>query len=216
VRTKTLSSTEAKPPRGRRTSLALLFSAAVAVSTLGCASTGPFVWFNDLPRPEWGDSAGEYVIGIGDSLKISVYEQDALTMTAKIRSDGRIAMPFIGEVIAVGKHPSQLATEIEGRLKQFIVTPRVTINVESQEPIKVTLLGEAAHIGVLTLESPGGLLQALAQAGGFSDFADKSKIFVLRRTPEFRRIRFTYDALIQNSGGAATFVLRTGDVIVVE
>jgi protein involved in polysaccharide export with SLBB domain len=82
----------------------------------------------------------------------------------------------------------------------------------------VNILGEVAHVGALTLDpaTGSGLLQALSQAGGPSEYADKSEIFVLRRTPEFRRIRFTYDALVENRSGAATFPLRTGDVIVVE
>ena len=75
---------------------------------------------------------------------------------------------------------------------------------------------EVRTVGTLSLEPGAGLLQALAQAGGPSDFADREAIYVLRRQPEFKRIRFTYAALIQNTDGAATFPLKTGDVIVVE
>jgi len=181
-----------------------------------CGGSGAFVWYRDLPRTEWVESSGEYVIGVGDAIRVQVYEQDALTTNAKVRTDGRIALPFVGEIVAVGKHPSMLARELEARLKEFIVSPRVIVNVEASQPVTVSVLGEVGKVGVLTLEPSAGLLEALAQAGGPSDYADKSSIFVLRKSPGFRRIRFTYDALVQNIGGAATFPLRTGDVVVVE
>jgi protein involved in polysaccharide export with SLBB domain len=82
--------------------------------------------------------------------------------------------------------------------------------------------GEAGGIeevgarGAISLQPPAELAQALAQAGGLNEFASESKIFVLRRFPQFQRIRFTYEAIVQNQGGAAMFPLRTGDVIVVE
>jgi len=106
--------------------------------------------------------------------------------------------------------------EIEVRLKEFIVTPRVTVNIENSQPVTITAIGEISKIGPLTLEPPARLIEAIAQAGGPNEFADKSRIFVLRRFPEFQRIRFTYNAIVHNDGGAAGFPLRTGDVIVVE
>lgn len=182
----------------------------------GCASAGSFVWYSDAPATEWGSDSGEYVIGIGDSINIRVYEQENLSGTAKIRRDGRIALPLAGELLVAGKHPSQLAREIEGRLKEFVVTPRVTVNVETSQPVTVAAVGEIAHVGTLTLEPPARLIEALAQAGGPNDYADKSRIFVLRQFPAFQRIRFTYDAILHNEKNAATFPLRTGDVIVIE
>jgi hypothetical protein len=69
---------------------------------------------------------------------------------------------------------------------------------------------------VLTLEPPARLVEAMAQSGGPGEFADKSRIFVLRQFPSYKRIRFSWDAILRNEGGAAQFPLRTGDVIVVE
>jgi polysaccharide export outer membrane protein len=90
------------------------------------------------------------------------------------------------------------------------------VNVEEARPVQISVMGEVRTTGAQSLEPHFGLLQVIAQAGGLSDFANESRIFVLRKVPEFRRIRFTYEALINNEGGAATFPLRTGDVIVVE
>ena len=182
----------------------------------GCASPGQFVWYSELPKSDWGSLTGEYVIEVGDTINIRAYEQEAVSTSIKIRRDGRIALPLAGEMVAAGKHPSQLAKEIETRLKEFIVQPRVIVNVETSQPVTVTAVGEIAHVGSLTLEPPGQLIQALAQAGGPNDYADKTRVFVMRQFPTFQRIRFTYDAVLHNEGGAATFPLRTGDVIVIE
>jgi polysaccharide export outer membrane protein len=120
------------------------------------------------------------------------------------------------EVAVAGKPPRVLAAEIEGRLKEFILSPRVIVNVEETRPTSVTFVGEVTRPGLLTIEPGTTLLQAIGQAGGPAEFADDSRIFVLRQHPTFRRIRFTYDALVHNDGGAATFALLGGDVVVVE
>jgi polysaccharide export outer membrane protein len=189
-----------------------------AVSLLGtsCASAGEYTWFKDVPAAEWGASSSEYVIGVGDSISIRVYEQDSLSGTFKIRRDGRIALPLAGELLVAGKRPSEFAHEIEMHLKEFVVTPRVTVNVEVSQPVTITLVGEIAKVGSVTLEPPARLIEALAAAGGPNDFADKSRIFVLRQFPKFQRLRFTYDAILHNEGGAAGFPLRSGDAVVVE
>jgi len=186
------------------------------LGALGCSGPGQFTWYSRLPRSDWGSATGEYTIGIGDQISIRIYQQDDLTTLGKIRRDGRIALPLVGEVMVAGKHPSELARELEGRLKQFIVSPRVTVNVETSQPVTVSTIGEITNVGTLTLESPAGMIQALSQAGGPTEYADKSRVFVLRQFPTYQRIRFTYDAIMHNEDGAATFPLRTGDVIVVE
>jgi len=183
---------------------------------LGCASSGAYTWFRDLPRNDWEAPSGQYVIGIGDTLNVLVYEQASLTTRARIRSDGRLAVPFIGEIVAVGKPPTLLAQEIEGRLKQFILNPRVTVNVDESPPLLVSVLGEVRTPGTLTLQPGAGVLQALAQAGGPSDFADRSAVFVLRLLPKSQRVRFRYEELTQDLNSAASFPLRNGDVVIVE
>jgi polysaccharide biosynthesis/export protein len=185
------------------------------VLNAGCGGSGPYIWYHQLPQSEWSKPR-EYLIGVGDTISIRVYEQESISTRVRIRSDGRVEMPFVGEVIVVGKQPFAVAREIEQRLKAFIVAPRVTVNVEETQNVYVTVMGEVGSKGAITLQPPAELAQALAQAGGLTEFASESKIFVLRRFPEFRRIRFTYEAITENQGGAAMFPLRTGDVIIVE
>lgn len=190
----------------------------VAASLLlsGCVSLGSYVWYSEVPPTEWSTAPSEYVIAAGDTISVRVYDQENLSAQGKIRNDGRMALPFVGEVVAAGKTPVALGQEIETRLKVFIVSPRVTVNVDESLPVVVSVLGEVGTKGNLSLEQPATLLQALAQAGGPSEFANTEAIFLVRQKPVFRRIRFTYDALLTNKGGAAAFPVRAGDVIVVQ
>lgn len=196
--------------------LCAALTCSLALLGSGCAGAGQYVWFSEIPPSEQSATGNDYVIGVGDTISIRVYEQESLSGETKIRRDGKIALPLMGELVVAGKHPLQLSSEIETALKQFIVSPRVTVNVASSQPISVTVLGEVSTLGVLTLEPPARLVEALAQSGGPAEYADKSRIFVLRQFPSYKRIRFTYDAILRNEGGAAQFPLRTGDVIVVE
>jgi polysaccharide biosynthesis/export protein len=190
--------------------------ASLALSTSGCAGAGQYVWFGEMPPSERANLTGDYVIGVGDSITIRVFEQEGLSSDAKIRTDGKVALPLVGEIVAAGKRPLELSHEIEGALKQFVVNPRVTINVTETKPVSVTVVGEVTRIGVLTLEPPARLVEAMAQSGGVNEFGDKDKIFVLRQFPAYKRIRFTWEAILRNQDNAAQFPLRTGDVIVVE
>jgi polysaccharide export outer membrane protein len=189
---------------------------ALAATSTGCGKTAAFTWYGQLPASEWTPQPAGYVIGAGDALDIRVYDQETLSLRGRVRRDGRIALPLVGEVVAAGKEPVALSRELEQRLKEFIVTPRVTINLEESVPITVSVMGEVGTKGSITLTPPVTLLDVIARSGGLTEYADDESIYVLRKTPEFRRIRFTYQALTTNAGGAASFPLRSGDVVLVE
>jgi polysaccharide export outer membrane protein len=199
-----------------RTLFSMILGLGLAAASSGCQSAGQYVWLQELPQDERAAMGGDYVIGVGDVVNIRVYEQDSLSGDMKIRRDGKIALPLAGEIVAAGKHPLELSAEIETRLKQFVVGPRVTVNVTTAQPISVTVVGEVPKVGVLTLEPPARLIEALAQSGGLNEFADPEMIFVLRQFPAYKRIRFTWHAIVNNESNAASFQLRTGDVIVVQ
>lgn len=189
-----------------------------------CGSTGTFVWVQDLPPAPQVSS--EYLIRTGDTVNVRVVSQDGLATRARVRPDGRIALPLLGEVEVRGKRPSALRAELEARLKPYFVAPSVTVNIDEFAPRQVTVIGEVTHPGVFPLDMRGaGVAQALADAGGFTDYADRSRIFVLRsatwsdasrRGERAERIRFTYDAITRGDTAAARFVLEPGDVVVVE
>jgi polysaccharide export outer membrane protein len=190
--------------------------AATLLFVVGCAGAGNYVWVHDLPPTTGDPGSGAYLIGPGDLLNVRVYGQEDMSGRARVRRDGRIAVPFVGEVQTQGKTPAAVAKEIEERLKTYVNAPRVTVAVEEFQPVTVAVLGEVTHPGTVTIDASGGVMQALANAGGLTEFADRDRIFVLRRMPLSRRIRFTYDALVRNDPKAATFSLMAGDVVVVE
>jgi polysaccharide export outer membrane protein len=163
--------------------------------------------------------ATEYVIAPGDVLQVRVFQQDAMSARVKVRADGKVSLPLVNDVAVAGKTPAGLAQELQVRLKEFINTPVVTVSLEEMRPLTVSVLGEVARAGVVTLEAGSGVLQALAAAGGLTDFAHRDGIFVLRKLagqPAPRRIRFNWDELTQGSTSAARFVLVAGDVVVAE
>jgi len=179
---------------------------------LGCSGGAPYVWANQLPPDQTGDT---YVIGSGDLLSVRVYNQENLSTHARVRSDGKIAMPLVGELDVRGKPPAVVSTELEAKLKQFMLSPTVTVTVEETRPTSVTVLGQVVHPGIYTVDAASGVLQALAVAGGFNDYAGRGSIYLMRRSPA-QRIRFTFADLSHVEGSAAMFRVRTGDVVVVE
>jgi polysaccharide export outer membrane protein len=188
----------------------LLFAAASA----GCATPGPYVWAKELP-PEADTVPTDYAISPGDLINVRVFNQDAMTTRARVRADGKISMPFVGDVLVAGKPPAVAAREIEISLKSFINAPNVTVTVEEFTPATVSVVGEVAKPGTVVIERGATVLTALAAAGGLTENAARDDIYVLRERPTALRIRFTYDSLTQNPP-SRTFRLRAGDVIVVE
>ncbi len=161
----------------------------------------------------------EYVIAPGDTLQVRVFQQEAMSARVRVRADGKVSLPLVNDLPAAGKTPTGLATELQLRFKDFINNPVVTVSLEESRPLSVSVLGEVTRPGVVTLEPGAGVLQAIAAAGGLTDFAHKDGLFVLRKVagdPAPRRIRFFWDALTRGEGRGARFVLVPGDVVVVE
>ncbi|MGD0523928.1 MAG: polysaccharide biosynthesis/export family protein [Polyangiaceae bacterium] len=190
---------------------------AVAVCAVGagCSSTGQYVWFSNLPAAI-ANGPTDYVINVGDTLDVRVLgHEDVSVLKEKVRVDGRIAIPLIGEVEARGKRPSAFRAELEGRLKDFIVSPSITVNVVDVQPMTLLLLGEVAHPGAFQVDPNVPLAQALALGGGLTDYASRDGIFVVRQQPQMR-VRFTYQAVMRNEGRAGEFPLHPGDLVEVE
>jgi polysaccharide export outer membrane protein len=181
----------------------------------GCSGPGQFVWFSDLPPADLLPPH-DFVIHIGDTVSVRVLGREEMTVKQRVRSDGRIVIPLIGEIDAQGKRPASLRSEMEARLKDFIVSPSVILNVDEVQPMTIVLLGEVNRPGAYPLEPYTGIAHALAVGGGLTDYARRDRIFVVRHDPTPKRIRFTYEAVSQDEANAAAFPLRPGDVIVVE
>jgi polysaccharide export outer membrane protein len=191
--------------------LGALLLSAVVLTTAGCAQA-PYVWVNDVQSEP--ASAG-FVIVPGDVLSVSVYNDTQLSGSTRVRSDGYITLTLLGEVMAAGKTPGALAQELQAALSKFLQAPNVAVRVESEEMIKVTLIGELSDNSNIALPRNSNLLNAIAAGGGLSEYADKDSIFVIRQKPPVR-VRFSYDDLVDNDPQAVGFRLLDGDVIYVE
>ncbi|MDP9035921.1 MAG: polysaccharide export protein [Myxococcota bacterium] len=187
----------------------------LAAAAASCAGPGNYVWFTSLP-PEAVAPTTDFVIDSGDVINVRILGHEDMSTHTRVRADGRLALPIIGEVEARGKRPSALRTEIEARLKDYVVMPSVTVNIEEARPITVSMLGEVLRPGVYPVEANAHLAQAMALAGGVTEFATRDRVFVVRSLPQPTRIRFTYQAILRDQDRAGSFPLRAGDVIVVE
>ena len=171
---------------------------------------------------EAGSAKKEFLLGPEDVLDIVVWKNDDLSQKAVVvRPDGMISMPLIGEITAGGLTANQLASQIASRLKEFKERPAVTVSVKEVNSYYVYVLGEVGKPGKYQLKSHATVLQAVAVANGFTVYAAKNKMKVLRqmqgedgKTREIR-IPARYDELVSGSGEIGDFVLKTGDVIVV-
>jgi polysaccharide biosynthesis/export protein len=181
---------------------------------LGCSSTGPYIWVDSLPAQP-GGAGGDVVIADGDNLNVKVFNQEPLSAVQRVRSDGKIALPVIGEVVARGKRPAVLAAEIQDRLKAVVVAPSVTVTLDAGGEMKVSVIGEVKNAGVFPLEHGANVLHAIAAAGGLSEYADGDKVFVVRKSLP-QRVRFRFSDLRSGDQRSIAFLLQSGDIVVVE
>lgn len=210
-----MSPTERCPAARRRRLLVAALCSALATPACGAAAQ---IWVDEVSSAELGQAAaGDYFIAAGDLLAVRVYEQDAVSTRGRVRPDGKISVPLAGEVTALRRRPADLAREIETLLKPFVRAPTVSVIVEEIQPVRVSVLGEVARPGVFVLDPGAGVLQALASAGGTTEYASRDRIFVVRRMSGGApiRIRFSLDKLTGDSR-AAGFMLSQGDVVLVE
>jgi polysaccharide export outer membrane protein len=186
---------------------------AVCLALAACVGSGQYIWFSDVPADA---ASNDYFIGTGDVVSIRVLGHEDMSVRGPVRSDGRVAIPLVGEIDVQGRRPSAVRTELERRLKEYIVSPSVTLNVDQAEPITVSVLGEVAHPGAYKLEGSATLGQALALGGGLTAYASRDNIYLVRQQPTPLRIRFTYRAVSENLSQAAMFPIHRGDLVVVE
>jgi polysaccharide export outer membrane protein len=160
--------------------------------------------------------APDYVIGPEDLLLVSVWKNETLSRQLPVRPDGKISMPLLHDIDAAGFTPLQLRDKIATALAEYMPNPEVSVTVLEVRSYRVSVLGEVQRPGVLQLKAPTTVLEALAMAGGFRDFASPSKIIIFRKDEkgETRRLRFNYNRAV-GSAGEDNLTLRSGDVVVV-
>src|SRR5262249_37254523 len=125
--------------------------------------------------------APAYVIGPADVLLVTVWKEPELSRPVTVRVDGKATFPLLGDVSAAGRTPTQLAESLTEGLRRFIEVPRVTVGVEQANSSRLYVLGQVIRSGEFPLGGPTTVLQALALAGGFKDFAKTDSIAVVHR-----------------------------------
>ena len=160
-------------------------------------------------------SAGDYVIGADDQLRITVWKEPDLSETLPVRPDGKISMPLLNDVQAAGLTPLQLKDSITDKLKKFIADPRVTVVVTAMNSQRVFVTGEVVHSGPITLLPHMTVLQALAQAG-FTQFANLKAIYLLRsQNGKQEKLPFNYKDVVKGNHPEQNIELKPGDTVVV-
>lgn len=158
----------------------------------------------------------EYRIGAGDKLQINVYKESDLSPALQVRPDGRITMPLVGDIPAAGQTPMQLQRRLAESLREYVANPVVTVMVTEVADRVVYVMGEVVTPGAIPLKGSLTVLQALAMAGGFKEFAKPGSIKVLRKVANSDRVEtipFRYKDAIRND--AQVFYLAEGDTVVV-
>ncbi len=172
---------------------------------------------NISSTPSSANANSSYIIGPGDLLAINVLHEPEVSQKVPVRMDGKISMPLIGEIQASGMKPDNLQATIAAKLHDYIKDAEVTVVVEEIKSRQFSVMGEVEHPGSFPLARPTTVLDGLAQAGGFRDFAKVSKIHVLRKTANGTTITipFNYKAVSKGKNESQNIELQAGDTIIV-
>jgi polysaccharide export outer membrane protein len=158
-----------------------------------------------------------FIIGNDDVLAINVWKEPDISRSIPVRSDGKISLPLVGEVQAAGRTPLKLEQDIAARLKSYISEPEVTVIVQQINSQKFNILGQVGKPGSYPLTNSPTVLDAIALAGGFRDFAKQKSIYVLRQNPDGSQARmpFNYKEVVKGKNLAQNIKLQPRDTIVV-
>jgi len=158
-----------------------------------------------------------FVIGNDDVLAISVWKEPDLTKSIPVRADGKISLPLVGEMQATGKTPLQLENDISEKLKGYITAPEVNVIVEKVNSRKFNILGEVGKPGSYPLTTNTTIVDAIAMAGGFKDFAKKGGVYVLRAGADGHqaKLNFNYKEFLKGKNIDQNIKLEPNDTVIV-
>lgn len=158
-----------------------------------------------------------FVIGANDVLAINVWKEPDVSRSVPVRSDGKISLPLAGEIQASGLTPLKLEQDIASKLQSYISEPEVTVIVQQINSQKFNILGMVSKPGSYSLTNSSTVLDAIAAAGGFRDFAKQKSIYVLRRNPNGieSRLPFNYKDVVKGKNPDQNVKLQPNDTIVI-
>jgi polysaccharide export outer membrane protein len=183
---------------------------ALALALAGCATQ------RLQPTPAEAPAAGPYQFGEGDMLAVRVWKNEELSVQVPVRPDGMISVPLLDDVKAAGMTADQLKAEIAKKLGEFISSPNVTV-ILLESAKRVYVQGEVQHPGPVSLATQLSVVDAITASGGFTPFADRGDIRVIRRNPEGQELEFAfnYKAYVRGRAPGTNIVLQPGDLVVV-
>ncbi|MCZ6748697.1 MAG: polysaccharide biosynthesis/export family protein [SAR324 cluster bacterium] len=189
-----------------------LWVAPLAWLWVAACSSAPIV-----PPDSQMPSKETYVIGAMDQIAVSVWKNPELSLTVPVRIDGKISLPLLDDVQAEGLTPEELKEVVTQLLGEFVSAPDVTVIVLGMNSKSVSMMGEGiVRKGPIQLRRDTTILEAIAQSGGFTVYANSKKVLVLRKTDEgLVEYRFNYDAYISGKAPDSNFLLKPGDTILV-
>jgi polysaccharide export outer membrane protein len=161
--------------------------------------------------------AAEYRIGAGDILEISTWKElDLSRKDVLVRVDGKLSFPLLGDIPAAGMTPVELTETIQKGLKNYVSNPVVTVTVLNPSSQRIYILGEVLKTGEYPLTKSLTVLQAFALAGGFTQWASKDEIILLRGEPGKEKIyKINYKDIVKGKGSENNLMLQANDTIVV-
>src|ERR1700685_99421 len=194
--------------------ISVLLAVTVSMSATACSLFGSEpVRETVVPRTASKD-VDPYVIGSDDELEIVVWNQPQLSGKVMVASDGTIAMPRIGRLPAAGQTPEQLKAELEKRYAQYVHSPNATVRVSDPASHVFYVVGEVNKPGAYKLHSGEVLSQALAESGGLGEYADPSKVQILRHKETETVVLTVNYNLVRNGGDVSADVpLEPGDTV---
>ena len=167
-------------------------------------------------QAEIAADSDRYVIGSEDVLYIHVWKEETLSKTVTVRMDGMISMPLVDEIQAAGITPLQLKEKLTEKLKDFVEAPNVTVIVMEANSFKVYVSGQVKSPGVLRLRSETSLAQAISLVGGFAEWANQSKIIIIRKeNGKEKRFTVNYKKIVKGQDLSLNILLKPGDTIIV-
>lgn len=173
--------------------------------------------FDDLkPAVTPATTDPSYVIGPEDVLDVNVWKEPEMTRIVPVRPDGKITLPLINDVQAAGSTPQQLAATVTEKLRKFMTEPQVTVIVTQINSQRIFVIGEVLRAGAFPLVPGTTVLQALANAGGFTTFANVKKIHVMRLVNgKQTELPFNYREVLKGDNSEQNIKLQPGDTVVV-
>ncbi len=161
-------------------------------------------------------SKNPYKIGPSDLLDIQVWNEPDVSKQVRVLIDGTIVLPLVGQINAAGLTPSQLSESLKKKLSEYIAEPEVTVMVLEGKYNRYFIVGQIQNPGEYYIDYPISILQAIARAGGFQEWAKKSKIFVIRQTKSGEeRIEFNYDEFVKGDKKVKNIEIVSGDTIII-